>query len=346
MKKIITLSFAQTRALRVLISIGLIGSLTALTFAQSSRMRIKASKTEEIDADKWGSITAPVFGTHESGVYSAAELFTGPNKFGGYYAGVLPNGRLAKPAGISIQVGMNPLGAILTPDDKFLITTNDDEREGGLSSYQSSINLGGYTLSVVDTATMTVVSQISSSARFFVGMVATGTGPYTIWVSGGPDNDLKLFNVSSAGAISAGTPARIPIAPILPNNQGFVSNYSPDAALNTANAMGDKPPVPSGFSRTTGARISFPAGSALSPDGKFLYVACNGDNSVAVINTASKQVIKQVAVGFFPYAVSVSRFGDKVFVSNWGITEYKFAKPAYDPNTNKLTAIGTTGANL
>src|SRR5262249_50399082 len=111
-------------------------------------------------------------------------------------------------------------------------------------------------------------------------------------------------------------------------------------------AMGDKPPVPSGFSRTTGARISFPAGSALSPDGKFLYVACNGDNSVAVINTASKQVIKQVAVGFFPYAVSVSRFGDKVFVSNWGITEYKFAKPTYDANTHKLTAIGTTGANL
>src|SRR5262245_37398804 len=301
---------------------------------------------QQITRGNWGTVTAPVYGTSESGPYAGAELFAGPNKFGSYFSGVLPNGRVVKPAGLSIQIGMNPLGAALTPDGKFLITTNDDEREGGLSSYQSPINRGGYTLSVVATATMTVVSQISSSARFFVGMVATGSGPYTVWVSGGPDNDIKLFNVSSTGAISTGTPANIPIAPILPNNQGFVSNYSPDAALNKANAMGDKPPVPSGFSRTTGAQITFPAGSALSPDGKFLYVACNGDNSVAVINTANNQVVRRVPVGFFPYAVSVSRFGDKVFVSNWGITEYKFAKPSYDPGTNKLTAIGATGANL
>jgi hypothetical protein len=226
MKNTITLGFARTRALRVVVSIGLIASLAALTFAQNVGTRIKESKAEEIDADQWGTITAPVSGTHEGGAYSAAELFAGPDKFGSYYSGVLPNGRIAKPAGLSIQIGMNPLGAVLTPDGKFLITTNDDEREGGLASYQSPINRGGYTLSVVDTATMTVVSQISSSARFFVGMVATGSGPYTVWVSGGPDNDVKLFNISSTGAISAGTPARIPIAPVLPNNQGFVSNYS------------------------------------------------------------------------------------------------------------------------
>src|SRR5215813_4017639 len=209
MKNIMALGFARTRALRVVVSIGLIGSLAALTFAQNVGTRIKESKTEEIGADKWGTITAPVFGTHETGVYSGAELFAGPNKFGSYYSGVLPNGRIAKPAGLSIQIGMNPLGAVLTPDGKFLITTNDDEREGGLASYQSSINLGGYTLSAINTATMMVVSQISSSARFFVGLQVTGTGPYTVWVSGGPDNDVKLFNLSSAGSISAGTPPRI-----------------------------------------------------------------------------------------------------------------------------------------
>src|SRR5499427_510724 len=68
-----------------------------------------------IDLNNWGNVTAPVFGTSEKGVYSSAELFAGPNKFGSYYAGVLPNGRAAKPAGTSIQVGMNPLGAVLTP---------------------------------------------------------------------------------------------------------------------------------------------------------------------------------------------------------------------------------------
>src|SRR5215813_8491160 len=346
MKNAVISCFAKRSSFPVLVSIGLIGCLAALTLAQNRLADIKTSSPAQIDVDNWGSITSPVYGTHEAGVYSGAELFAGPNKFGSYYAGVLPNGRVAKPAGTSIQVGMNPLGAVLTPDGKFLITSNDDEREGGFTSYQSSLNLGGYTLSVINTATMMVVSQISSSARFFVGLQATGIGPYTVWVSGGPDNDVKLFNLSSAGMISAGMPARIPIAPIQPNDQGSVSNYLPDAALNTADAMGNKPPVPSGFSRTTGAQITFPAGSALSPDGEFLYVACNGDNSVAVISTANKQVVRQVSVGFFPYSVSVSRFGDKVFVSNWGITEYKFANPTYDASTKKLTSIGTTGPNL
>src|SRR5262245_38738309 len=95
----------------------------------------------------WGTVTAPVYGTSESGPYAGAELFAGPNKFGSYFSGVLPNGRLVRPAGTTIQIGMNPLGAALTPDGKFLITTNDDERETGLPSYKSpGANVGGYSL--------------------------------------------------------------------------------------------------------------------------------------------------------------------------------------------------------
>jgi len=40
----------------------------------------------------------------------------------------LPNGRRVTPAGVSVQVGQNPLNSVLTPDGKYLITTNDDER--------------------------------------------------------------------------------------------------------------------------------------------------------------------------------------------------------------------------
>ena len=116
----------------------------------------------EVDLKKWGAITAPVYGTSETGVYAGAELFAGPNKFGSYFAGVIPNGRMVKPAGTTVQVGMNPLGSVLTPDHKFLITTNDDEREGGFSSYQSSANVGGYSISVLDANSMKVVSTISA----------------------------------------------------------------------------------------------------------------------------------------------------------------------------------------
>jgi len=314
--------------------------LTIGTFAQA--------QSPQIDPTNWGSVTAPVFGTSEKGVYSAAELFAGPNKFGSYYSGVLPNGRIVKPAGTSIQIGMNPLGAALTSDGKYLITSNDDERQNNVASQQSSINLGGYSLSVVDTASMKVLSQIElaiGTGNFFIGLQATGTGPYRVFASGGGDNDIKLFSITAAGAITQSTPARVAIAPITGATDGYVSNYTPDAALNAADSTGAKSPVPSQINRTAGAQITFPAGSALSPDGKFLYVACNGDNSVAVIDTTALTVVRRVPVGYFPYGVSVNSTGTEVLVTNWGMQEYKFANPVYDPSTGKLVSTGTAGPN-
>src|SRR5271166_164039 len=299
--------------------------------------QVESQNKQQVEFQKnWGLIVAPVYNTSESGAYAGAELFAGPNKFGSYFAGVLPNGAKVVPAGTVAQIGMNPLGAVLTPDGKYLITSNDDEREAGYPSFQSSINVGGYTLSVVDTASLTVVSQVSSAAKFYIGMQATGTGPYTVWVSGGADQDVKLFAVSAGGAISAN--GHIVVSPITPSTSGYVSNYTPDPYFNTKQGNGYLPPVPSGFNRTAGAQITLPAGSALSPDGKYLYVACDGDNSVAVINTATQTVVQQVAVGYFPYGVSVSQDGSTVLVSNWGVTEYKFANPGYGQN-GKLNSL-------
>jgi YVTN family beta-propeller protein len=305
----------------------------------------------QIQPGNWGQVTAPVYGSSEAtipgGLYSDAELFAGPNKFGSYFAGVLPNGRKVTPAGVTIQIGMNPLGAALTPDGNFLVTTNDDEREGGFPSYQNpGVNIGGYSLSVISAQTMAVVSQINTAGKFFIGLQVSGPqgGPYTVWASGGGDNDVKLFNVSSAGAISVGTPSDIKIFPITPRTLGYVTDYIPDAAFNTPDGSGNKPPVPSQFSRTSNPNITFPAGSALSPDGHYLYVACNGDNSLAVIDTRTLAVAAHVSVGYFPYGVSVSADGTKIFVSNWGIEEYKFFAPGYD-NAANLATLGTTGQN-
>jgi YVTN family beta-propeller protein len=302
-----------------------------------------------ITAGNWGGVTSPVYGTSESGVYKGAELFAGPRKFadGQYYHGVLPNGRIVKPAGTSIQIGMDPLGLALTPDGHFLITSNDDERNGSLdrptgSSLQSDINRGGYSLSVVDARTMKVVSQIASGP-VYVGLQVTGRGPYTVWASGGPSNSIKLFDLSTAGSISS-KDQEIVIPPTLPANRGYVSHYVPGKAFDTEDADGNKPPIPIGFDRENGGQITFPAGSALSPDGRFLYVACNADNSVAVINTGSRKVVRQVPVGYFPFGVSVTADGSRVLVSNWGITEYKYYDPEYD-TSGKLIALHATPDN-
>ena len=329
-----------------------------------------ATAQTSITANNWGSVTAPVYGSSEptnNGLYANAELFAGPNKFGSYFSGVLPNGRKVTPAGLSVQIGMNPLGTLLTPDGRFLIVSNDDERDGGFASLQSGVNKGGYSLSVLDTATMTVVSQLAAG-NLFLGLAvkANPAGGYTVYASGGPstynatngtatsmnNGVVKVFALSGAGQITASTAPAIAISPITPRSQGFVSNYT----LGANNAFSDPNNffAPSPGSSTNpaifkaGANITFPAGLALSPasvdGGRYLYVACNGDNSLAVIDTTMGRVVKQIPVGYFPYNVSVSADGAKVMVSNWGVTQYKFKAPRYDANGG-LVSLGATGQN-
>ena len=303
----------------------------------------------QISAENWGMVTAPVFGTSEAGIYAGAELFAGPNKFGTYYAGVLPNGRIVKPAGISVQIGMNPLGAVLTPDGKFLITSDDDERNGNLTSVLDGGIAGGYGITVLDAQTLKIVSRAADSPVFIGLQVTTGAGGgYTLWASGGASNKILLYAIDANGTIKAD--GSIALTPMTPSNEGYVSNYKPTNEYRAAEkgAILNAPPVPSGFNRPDAAKnvpggsaITFPAGSALSPDGKFLYVACDGDNSVAMIDTATKTVLRQFSAGYFPYGVAVSADGGRVLVSNWGVTDYRFRSAFYraeGPLTSSLAA--------
>src|SRR5207244_1456722 len=73
-------------------------------------------------------------------------------------------------------------------------------------------------------------------------------------------------------------------------------------SLPPANARGRAPEIP--------------AGLALSPDGKRLYVALNLSNRLAELDTADGQVLRLWDVGVAPYDVVLA--GDKACVSNWG----------------------------
>ena len=97
---------------------------------------------------------------------------------------MLPSGRIVKPAGVSTQVGINPLGVVLTLDGKYLIASNGDEADPVFQSYQNPMNYGCYSISVIDTATMQVVGTWPSPPEaapptngVFMGLQVTGTGP-------------------------------------------------------------------------------------------------------------------------------------------------------------------------
>ena len=63
--------------------------------------------------------------------------------------------------------------------------------------------------------------------------------------------------------------------------------------------------------------VRYPAGLAVSPDGRRLYVAENLMDSLAVVDIATSRVLQRLATGRYPYAVAVAPNGG-VYVSNWG----------------------------
>src|SRR5262249_45840567 len=61
----------------------------------------------------------------------------------------------------------------------------------------------------------------------------------------------------------------------------------------------------------------YPAGLAVSPDGRRLYVAENLGDSLAVIDLAAGTVVQRLATERYPYDVAVDASGT-VYVSAWG----------------------------
>ncbi len=72
---------------------------------------------------------------------------------------------------------------------------------------------------------------------------------------------------------------------------------------------------------STGIRYLNPLALALSPDGKRLYVVCEGDDRVEVVNTRTRLVTGIVKVGRKPEGIAVSPDGKTLYVTNeWSDT--------------------------
>ncbi|MGA9473970.1 MAG: bifunctional YncE family protein/alkaline phosphatase family protein [Terriglobales bacterium] len=66
-----------------------------------------------------------------------------------------------------------------------------------------------------------------------------------------------------------------------------------------------------------GTGTSYPAGVAFSPNGKFVYVAENIGDRLAVVNAATGEIAQQFSTDHYPYGVVLTADG-QVFVSAWG----------------------------
>jgi YVTN family beta-propeller protein len=84
---------------------------------------------------------------------------------------------------------------------------------------------------------------------------------------------------------------------------------------------------------------TWPAGLALTEDGRRLVVAGNLSDQVLLVDLAASEVSATGAVGHLPYGVAISRDGKRVFVSNWGANTVSVV----DSGSGKLQAAIEVG---
>ena len=68
-----------------------------------------------------------------------------------------------------------------------------------------------------------------------------------------------------------------------------------------------------------GTGTSYPAGLAVASDGKFVYVAENVGDRLAVVNSATGEIVQSLPTDHYPYGVVLNSDGH-LFVSAWGST--------------------------
>jgi DNA-binding beta-propeller fold protein YncE len=232
------------------------------------------------------------------------------------YNVILPNGRLVVPAGRSVVVGMNALGVAITPDGRYAIVSNDDERDEGMHPRLDPRVTGGYSLAVVDTSSMRVSDVfVADKHSFFVGIAALRD----------PANRARTIVIASGG----------------PSNQLYVFTLAGGKLKEIAAIALPSPTDP----RYANQNHSFPGGLTLARDGRFAYVANNLANSVTAIDLVQRRALHTTGVGFFPYDVALA--GNRLLVTNEGLMRYgNLPSPARVPQFANVPAEETRSSSL
>ncbi len=253
-----------------------IAAFTLLASLSASASRAQAAPSVVFDAPA---------GTRAAGPVSPGEPFSR----------ILPSGRILHPTGVDVVVGMNALGVTLTPEGRYAIVSNDDERDGPATSAFDGVTAGGYSLAVVSTATMRVVSRYRAPGEtFFVGLAAVRDplrpASTLVLAAGGPSNAVYALDIDAAGQLT------------------------PDAVHTIAI------PGPSD-ARLANAGHAFPSTLVADASGARVYVVNNLGNDVATIDTATRTVVGAPAsAGYFPLAAVLTPNG--LLVANEGLMEY------------------------
>src|SRR5215831_19512334 len=192
---------------------------------------------------------------------------------------LLPNGWTLTPEGAQVPTSDLPLNMVLSNDGQYmLVTTNGN---------------GDQTINVIDLR-RGASAQTVSVKKSWLGLAFAPDGK-RFFVSGGDDNEVMIFDFAEGKAEQSGK--------IILGSVDYHKLDDRERAAARRQGLGE---------------FAFPAGIAVTPDGKRLYVAENLTHKVAVVDLSTQQVITKIAVGEYPYDCEVSGDGKRVYVSNWG----------------------------
>ncbi|MEW6510687.1 MAG: bifunctional YncE family protein/alkaline phosphatase family protein [Bacteroidota bacterium] len=215
----------------------------------------------------------------------------------------LPNGWFLSPAGLQVQVGELPLNMVVTPDERYVITTDN--------------GTAAHSISVVDVSTWKRISTVPV-AKAWVGLRLFDGGKRLL-LSGGNDNRVDIYEFSGGDLHRVDS---LIIAPPLPAASVWVAGIDIDEERGTVYAAGKENRslnVIRLSDRKVLTSLTLPATPytcLVSRRHPFTYVSLWGGAAVACVDRASHRIVRTIPVGDHPCDMLETPDGDRLFVAN------------------------------
>jgi len=158
---------------------------------------------------------------------------------------------------------------------------------------------------IIDRKSGAVVQTLPQTAAF-LGLAFSADGK-TLYASGGNDDSIFVYRWNGSEATADG-------------KIDLVQRPEPDPKVKNPDGT------------------QYPAGIAISKNGRFLYVAENIGDTLAVLDLDTKRVIQRMKTDRYPYAVAVDTRGD-VYVSAWGDSTVNHFRAAANGTLRRVARI-------
>ena len=210
-------------------------------------------------------------------------------------------------------------------------------------TYAYVANQGTNTVSVINTATGTVVKTITVGSQ--PSAVAINPTAKRAYVANRASSTISVIDTSTNAVV--GSAIRVGTSP-----QDVAVNTTGTPIVVVANNGSSNVTViePANNNKATTISLGFgnsaPTAVALSDDGTRAYVThrtMSGGGAVSVINTSTKKVISTIAVGSSPQDVAVA--GTKVYVANSGSSSVSVINTATN-NSVTTVNVGSSPSSL